>query len=446
MGAVAYQYRAPGALLEEFRRICWEPRSQMSVSTTGQMSVSTTALRRYPHALTGDLPEVRERSIQRRLMIAYWLLCFNTLTFFPGYSVVPIPGKVGKGVAQLALPIALLILLTINPKLKFRPNVYLCIVGLLIVDASVTALAAPHLGAIFRTSRLAEFVAALWLTTPWWGRRDMLLFRYHLGFLYALIGSVFVGLLISPGHAFAYGGRLTGDLWPMLPTGIAQWAAVAAGLTVLLWLGRQLSGRLALIGVTFALAALLLTHTRTALVAGVAGLLVAGLSLFAANARVRKFFGAVAVAVSVAVATLAGVIIAWLSRGEGTAGLTTLTGRTNFWGLVLSLPRSRFQEIFGFGLSNASVNGLPIDSNWLSSYMQEGLFGVAVCALILVYLLAACLFQPPGLRRALALFLVTYVLIASFTEDAFTNVSMYMLHLTIAASLLVPVGRQHLQE
>jgi len=410
------------------------------------MSVSVTALRRYPHALTQDLPEVRERSVRRRIKIAYSLLCFNTLTFTAGYSVVPIPSKVGKGIAQAALPIALLILLTINPKLKFRPNVYLCLVGLLVVDTSVTAFAARHLGATFRTFRLAEFVAALWLLTPWWGRRDMLLFRCHLGFLYGIIGSVFLGILVAPGHAFAYQGRLTGALWPVFPTGIAQWAAVAAGLTVLLWLGRQLSGRLALIGVVFAVTALILTHTRTALAAGVAGLLVAGLSLFMENARVRKFFGAVVVAVSVAVMTLAGVITTWLARGQGTAGLTTLTGRTNQWALVLTLPRSRFQEIFGFGLSNASVNGLPIDSNWLSSYMQEGLLGVAVCALILVYLLAVCFFQPPGLRRALALFLVTYVLIASFTEDAFTDASMYMLHLTVAASLLVATGRRHPQE
>ena len=45
---------------------------------------------------------------------------------------------------------------------------------------------------------------------------------------------------------------------------------------------------------------------------------------------------------------------------------------------MLNTPRTGFQD-FGFGLSNAGVNGLPIDSNWLSSYMQEGLFGVIVC-------------------------------------------------------------------
>ena len=55
--------------------------------------------------------------------------------------------------------------------------------------------------------------------------------------------------------------------------------------------------------------------------------------------------------------------------------------------------------------------------------MREGLFGVVVCALILVWLFVAAFFQPPGLRRALALIILTYCLLASFTEDAFTDAS-----------------------
>jgi len=52
-------------------------------------------------------------------------------------------------------------------------------------------------------------------------------------------------------------------------------------------------------------------------------------------------------------------------------------------------------------------------------------------------------FQPPGLRRALALFIVTYCLVASFTEDAFTDVSTYLLNLTVVASLIVaPLAQQ----
>jgi hypothetical protein len=410
------------------------------------MSLSVTALRRYPSALTRDLPEVWERSIRRRIVTAYALLFFNTLTYAPGYSVIALPGKFGKGATQVALPIALLILLSVNPKIKFRPNLYLCILSLLVADSVVTAIAVHHLGTEFRTFRLAEYVAALWLLTPWFGRRDMLIFRCHLGCLYVAMGSVLLGMLISPGRAFSYDGRLTGAIWPILPTGVAGSAAIAAGLTALLWLGRRLSGRLALTGTALNVLILLLTHTRTALVAGIAGLLIAGISLFAGNSRVRKFFAAIGITASIAIMTLAGVITTWLARGQGTAGLTSLSGRTSYWSLVLDMPRTRFQEIFGFGLSNAGINGLPIDSNWLSSYMQEGLIGVGVCALTLLYLLAACLFQPPSLRRAMALFLVAYTTVASFTEDAFTDVSTYTLHLTVAASLLVVAGRPTSQE
>jgi hypothetical protein len=208
-------------------------------------------------------------------------------------------------------------------------------------------------------------------------------------------------------------------------------------LTVVLWLGRLVSGRSTLVGVTVGIAILLLTHTRTALIGLIAGILIAGLSLFSVNARVRKFFAAGAAIVSIGVITVAGVVTTWLTRGENSQGLTSLTGRTNFWALVLNMPRNKFQEIFGFGLSNASINGLPIDSNWLASYMQEGLFGVVVCAMILVFLLVAALFQPPGVRRALVLFIAVYCLVASFTEDAFTDVSTYLLHLVVAASLFV---------
>ena len=248
-----------------------------------------------------------------------------------------------------------------------------------------------------------------------------------------------IGIFISPGKAFQYGGRLSGVIWPIFATQAAQYAAVAAGLTILLWLGHRLTGRAALVGASFSIVILLLTHTRTALTGLVAGILVAGLSLFTVNTRVRRFFGWSALIASTAVVTAAGFITTWLARGEGIQQLTTLTGRTNFWALVLTEPRNLFQEIFGFGITNASIDGLPIDSNWLSSYQQEGIFGVCVCALMVIFLFVAAFFQAPGLRRALILFLVTYCLVASFTEDAFEAPSMYLLYLVIAASLLLGV-------
>jgi hypothetical protein len=351
-------------------------------------------------------------------------------------SALGIPSKVGKGIAQAALPLAILIVLTVNPKIKVRPNAFLCIVCLLVADTVLTAMQVHHVGTMFRTFRFAEFVAGLWLLTPWWGRRDMMLLRIHLRCLWGALGSVLLGMMVFPGHAFEYGGRLTGVIWPMYPTQIAQYAAMVIGLTIVLWLGRVFSGRATLVSVAVAALILLLTHTRTALAALAVGVLIAGLSLFTVSTRVRKFFATGATIVSIGAVTLTGVVTTWLTRGQDTAALTTLTGRTDFWSLVLNMPRTRFQEIFGFGLSNASVDGLSIDSNWLSSYLTEGLFGVAVCAIVLAFLFVAAFFQSRGVRRALTLFIVMYCLIASLTEDTFMDASTYLLHLVVAASLL----------
>jgi hypothetical protein len=400
------------------------------------MSSSVTALRSHRGTVPLDRTEARDRSVRRRVTAAWGLLYLDTLTFVPG-GILHLPSHVGKAITQGALPLAILVALTVNPKVKVRPNVFLCLVSLLVLDTVITSMQPQHLGTVYRTFRLAEFVGALWLLTPWWGRRDMLLLRCHLRWLYVGLGSVLVGFIIAPGHALANGGRLSGVIWPMGSTQVAQYAAVAAGVTVVLWLARLLSGRITLVGVTAAVAILLLTHTRTALIGLVAGVLVAGLSLFTINARVRKFFAAGAAAVSIGVVTVAGVATTWLARGENAQGLRTLTGRTNFWALVLNQPRTRFQEIFGFGLSNASINGLPIDSNWLAGYMMEGLFGVVICAMMLAFLFVTAFFQPRGVQRAIALFLVTYCTLSSFTEVSFTDASTYLLHLAVAASLLV---------
>src|ERR1700721_1694589 len=110
-----------------------------------------------------------ERFVHIRVGIAWGLLFFNTLTFFPSTSFLPIPGFIGKGIAQAALPAALLVLLTVNRKAAVRPNVYLCLVSLLVVGAVLTALAPESTGTVFRTARMVGFVAGLWLLTPWWG-------------------------------------------------------------------------------------------------------------------------------------------------------------------------------------------------------------------------------------------------------------------------------------
>ncbi len=401
------------------------------------MSSSVTAVRPRRGVRLAAPAQASEHRIRRRLYVAYGLLFFNTMTFYPGVSFIHIPSAVGKGLAQATLPVALLMILSLNRRGIVRPNVFLCLVSLLVLGAFLAAMQPEHFGTVYRTFRLAGYVAALWLLTPWWGRRDMLLVRCHLASLSVLIGSAVVGLVLAPGHALV-GGRLGGALWPIPATQLAHYAAVLTGIVIILWFCGHVPGRPTLFVVAGAGAILILTHTRTALIAMVAGVLVAGLSLIVAKARVRKLFATAGAVAGVAVMTLSGVITTWLARGEGTTELTNLTGRTKVWGPLLAFPRNKFQEIFGFGLSNSSFNGLPIDSNWLSSYQEQGLFGVVVCATILLYLLVAAYFQPRGVQRALALFLITYCLVASFTEVGFTDVSPYLLEVFLAASLLVP--------
>jgi hypothetical protein len=378
-----------------------------------------------------------ERSVHVRVGIVWGLLFFNTLTFTPHTSVLPIPGTVGKGIAQATLPVALLVALTINRKAIVRPNVFLCLVSLLVVGTILTAIAPQTFGTLYRTARQAGFVAGLWLLTPWWGRRDLLLVRCYLVSLWAMLGLVLLGLFVSPHRARA-NGRLGGAIWPAQPTQVAHFAAVGVGLVVVLWFCGYMRSRTTLIAVVVGIFILLLTHTRTALAALIASLVVAGLSLLVAKSRVRRLFVTGAAFAAVAVTTFSAAITTWLARGQSTQGLDNLTGRTEVWGPLLSFHRDKFQEIFGFGLSNASFNGFPIDSNWLSSYEQQGLFGVVICAIILLFLIVTAYFQPRGVRRALALFLIAYCLVASFTEDGFTDVSPYLLDLTVAASLLVP--------
>ena len=402
------------------------------------MSLSAVAF----HTRRGVPPqasaELRERWILRRVGIAWGLLVVNAVTFYAGFPLVlPIPHRVGELITQGALPLALVVALTVNRRVIIRPNVFLCLVSLLILDAVVTCLQPGHIGILYRSFRFAEFVAALWLISPWWGRRDLLLVRCYLRALLIVLGTVIIGVLAHPGAALG-GGRLTGVLWPIPPTEVAHYAAIAAGLVIVLWFGGEASGRVAAFAAAAGSAMIVLSHTRTALIGMVAGILIAGLSLFTAKARVRKFFVAGLALVSVAVMTVASLLTTWLARGENGAGLTTLTGRTNYWALVVHLPRNKFQEIAGFGLSSVSINGLPIDSNWLTAYMEQGLFGVVVCAAMLLFLLIAAFFQPPGIKRALALFLITYSLVSSFTEVGIANPTTYLLELSLAAALLVP--------
>lgn len=389
--------------------------------------------------------EAHDRAVRRRILVVWSCLFLNVLTFYDATwngdpLLLPIPHRVGQLITQGALPVALAVALTINRRVFVRPNVFMCLCTMVVLEALVAALTQPSghfVGTLYRTVRLATFVSTLWLLTPWWGRRDMVLLRAQLLALIAVLGSVVVGLVLAPGRALAR-SRLSGVVWPMPPNEVADFAAVTVGLLVVLWLCGLASRRVGLPIAGLAAVILVLTHARTELIGMIAGILIAGISLFPVYARVRRFFAGTGLAVSIGIVTLSGFLATWLQRGENGAQLSSLTGRTEVWGPLLAFPRDRFHELVGFGLSNKSFDGLPIDSNWLAAYWDLGLIGVALCVALLLFVLVNAYFQPGGPQRALALFVAVYLLVRSFVETGLTDASANLLELAMAASLVLP--------
>jgi O-antigen ligase/polysaccharide polymerase Wzy-like membrane protein len=386
--------------------------------------------------------DLQHESRLRRVSVIWALLFFNVLAPYQGV-LLPIPHRVAQVMTQGALFIALVLALTVNPRMRIRKNWFLGLYTVLAISSLMMSIRLVGLGTTYRSFRLLAFLFVLWLLTPFWGRRDLLLLRSQMRFLLLILGSVLLGLLISPGKALP-GGRLIGTLWPIPPTQVAHYAAEIAGLTALLWVCRLVSRRRALMVAVPAIIVLVLTHTRTALVAMVMGLLVAGASLFLARRRVRKTFATV-ILVAVVIAIPASPFLTnWLARGENGQQIQNLTGRTVAWSLVLSNHRPATNVIFGSGLSNDSVtglsnpasNGLPIDSSWISIYQDQGIFGEVVVGGILLLLLLTALYWARGPTRALALFLIVYCLIAGISESGLGGASQYLLDLTVAASLV----------
>ena len=388
-----------------------------------------------------SLPPSQRR--RRRVQIIWALMVCNVMTFYAGAPhILPIPGAAGKMLTQLALVGAFALVLTVNRPAAVRPSVFILLLTLLAVEALLTSPWADFVsGAVFRSVRLFVFIAVLWLLSPWWGRHDLLLLRAHLKVVWVILGSVAVGFLLAPGAAMTE-GRLTGVIWPIPPTQVAHYAAAAAGLSTVLWLSGLLRRNVALAAAVVALPLLLLSHTRTALLGMVVGVLVAGLSLFMTQSRVRRAFAAGIAVFAIGALTLSSVVTSWLARGQDSSDLAALTGRRVVWDAILATPRSTLESLFGFGLSNKSFNGLPIDSNWLGTYYDVGLVGVAINILMLVFLLFAAGFRPQGPERALAFYLVTYCIVASFTETGLSDATPYLLELTLAASLMVSPARR----
>lgn len=370
------------------------------------------------------------------MTVTWGLLILNVLGSPAMPTVVHVPSVAEKMITQGALLLALVLALTMNPRARVKPNLFLLLCSLLALTSLMSSVRFVSIGTDYRAFRLLLFVVVLWLLTPWWGRADLPLLRVHLRVLLAVVGSVALGAVIAFHTAFATQGRLSGAIWPIPSTQVAHYAAVAAGVTIVLWISGLLSRGWAFGIAAPCIAVLVLTHTRTALVALGLGLLVSMVSLVTTRRRARRVLVLGAALAAVAALAFAPLLTTWLTRGQSPRQLAELTGRTKTWSLVLSDPRPETNKILGSGISNESIDGLSIDDTWMATYLDQGIVGDVLVGSFVLLLLVLAIMRPRGPPTAVALFLVVYCMVASVTETGLGGATPYLLDLTVAASLL----------
>lgn len=377
--------------------------------------------------------------------VAWGLLVVNTLGSQGAVTVVSIPQPVFQLITMGSLAVAFTLALVLNPRVRIRPNAFLLLLSLLLVLSVIATVGqdTAGFGGLFRCGRLAVFLATLWLLSCWWNG-TLAFVRHHIRAYCVVLLTVLAGLAISPGLAMpdTYEGRLVGAIWPLTPPQVGQYAAVVAGLAIVLWLSRRTDGRSVLIIAGLALGMLLASYTRTAVLGLVVGLAVAALALLLSAARARAFLTVATGIGALVLVVFATAVQVWFRRGQDEESFANLTGRQKVWDALLAAPRSVSEQLFGFGLSNKTFDGLPIDSGWLAVYQEQGLVGVGLVVVLLGTLLVTAPLRQPSPGRACAFFLITYCLIASYTEVGLGDASPYLLHLAVAASLLVPQAGQ----
>ncbi|MCZ0978421.1 O-antigen ligase domain-containing protein [Streptomyces diastatochromogenes] len=371
--------------------------------------------------------------------IAWALLGLNTLGSAGAKTVVTIPRSLIQMATMGALVGAFTLALALNLRLRIRPSAFVFLLTLLLVPSLIASVRLEvGFGALFRCGRLAVFVATLWLLSRWWDG-SLTFVRYHIRWYFAVLVLVAAGLAVSPATAMPeyYGGRLVGALWPLTPPQIGQYSAVVIGLTVLLALGRRITWFSAMVIIVPSFVLLAMTHTRTATLGLIIGLVLAIGSLVLTSAAARRFFAWAVLCASVAAVAFSSALRSWFLRGQSQENFSNLTGRAKVWDALLGAPRTIGEKIFGTGLGDKSFDGLPIDNSWLAVYDEQGLMGVTIVAAMILVIGGVALLRPPSLPRACAIFLISYCGLSSYTEVGLGDASAYLLHLALAASLLV---------
>lgn len=342
----------------------------------------------------------------------------------------------------VAICVALFLAVLVSAEVRLRVVPLFLLAALLAVGALVPWIyGIGGFESLERAIRLAAVVLTVWLLARLSAEDGVQLVRVHLAVFATLALLVVSEAIAWPGDAFDPSiGRLQGIVPPFAPPRLGEIGAVTAGLAATMGVFRLIRPRVAIGLCALGGTVLVLSHTRTATVAMTIGLLVGFGAAAGRRSEARTALVTISVLAILAWSVFWAPLRVWFVRQQSEEELSSLTGRRDVWELVMERRPTGMTLWFGSGLADKSFDGAPIDNGWLAAYVEQGLVGVAIVGAMVVALGWAILRARPSPRRAIAAFLLTFVLVSSVAETGISDVSTYLLQLFVAAILISSAG------
>lgn len=291
---------------------------------------------------------------------------------------------------------------------------YVAVVPLAIPEAVSVSLV------LFKWTELVTFVV-VWLALTRAFPDDTAVPLRHVGIAIGLeLTAVLAGIVLYPGQTvLETGGILSFQLQGHLPQVSANEVGTLGLVVVAFGLGRErVNAGLIALGVAVVLAAQYRTGYITLLA------MVVVVLVLRRHVAARALLVVLAVVLPIAAQTDV-IEQAWLRNETSAATITTLTGRTIWWGEAIDVADR--SPIVGVGLSSgvryevlqARFNGFTstIHSTWVEAYVGTGLVGVSLLAAALLLAIASALQRVRWDGALLPITLLTLISVKSITSS-----------------------------
>ena len=351
--------------------------------------------------------------------------------------------RLAQLLTQGSLLVALALALLANRRLLVRPTFFLGLLTVLALASFVVSLGSEFLlGSLYRGMRLLGFVAVLWLLSPWWGRRDLALLRAHRLCLWAVLVTVAPRCRHLAGEGVRVRGaaRRRGVARAADPGGPLRRRPLRHHRHPVDVPGHHRAH--ALVTVIVSVGVLIGTHTRTALLGALLGGAVASASLFLGHARVRRVSTSTLVGFIVGATLFAPQLVGWLARGQSAERGGGADRPHRRLGRHRRDPAAAAGADLRVRAVEQVVRRAGRRQQLAGDLRRPGLVRCPRRGELVLLLLLAAATHVRGPRRALALFLIVYCIVASITETGLGDASPYLLDLAVAASLLAAPARE----